>query len=81
MAMAFVLINSEMGYEKEALAMLSEIPQVREAKTVYGVYDIVARVETEALQDLKDVVEVIRRSDLIRSTITMIVVELQENTR
>lgn len=76
MAMAFVLVNTESGAEKAVLDGLEEISEVKEARTVYGVYDIVARVETETMQDLKEVISwKIRRLNSVRSTTTMIVVE------
>lgn len=75
MATAFVLINAEIGAESEVLNELKEIPEVKEAHMVYGVYDIIARVETETMQELKDTISwKIRRLDKVRSTLTMIVV-------
>jgi len=73
---AFVLINAEIGSEDEVLKALKTIPNVREAYVVYGVYDIVARVEGETMEKLKDIVTwKIRRLDKVRSTLTMIVIE------
>ena len=75
MATAFVLINAEIGAENEVLRDLKTIPEVKEAYMVYGVYDIIARVETESMQELKDTISwKIRRLDKVRSTLTMIVV-------
>lgn len=75
MAMAFVLINAETGAENELLKILKTIPEVKEAYVVYGVYDIIARVQTDTERELKDVVtSKIRRLDKVRSTITMICV-------
>ena len=75
MATAFVLINAEIGAENEVLRDLKTIPEVKEAHMVYGVYDIIARVETESMQELKDTISwKIRRLDKVRSTLTMIVV-------
>ena len=72
----FVLINTELGAEKTMLDELLEIEEVKEAHPVYGVYDIIARVETETMQELKDIVALkIRRLDEIRSTLTMIVIK------
>ncbi len=45
MPQAFVLINSEIGAEEEVLNALKNMENVKEAYIVYGVYDIVARVE------------------------------------
>jgi DNA-binding Lrp family transcriptional regulator len=54
---------------------LEAIPEVKEAHMVYGVYDIIARIETDTMQDLKDTISwKIRRLDKVRSTLTMIVV-------
>ena len=75
MAAAFVLINAEIGAEVEVLSDLRPIPEVREAHLVYGVYDIIAIVETPTMQGLKDAVSFkIRRLDKVHSTVTMIVV-------
>ncbi len=75
MATAFVLINAEIGAEAEVLSELKPIPEVREAHLVYGVYDIIAIVDTSTLQELKDTIGFkIRRLDKVHSTLTMIVV-------
>ncbi len=75
MATAFVLINAEIGAEAEVLSELKPIPEVREAHLVYGVYDIIAIVETSTLQELKDTISFkIRHLDKVHSTLTMIVV-------
>ncbi len=75
MATAFVLINAEIGAETEVLKGLKEVNEVKEAHMVYGVYDIIARIETETMQELKDIISwKIRRLDKVRSTLTMIVV-------
>jgi DNA-binding Lrp family transcriptional regulator len=73
--MAFVLINAETGEESAVHAKLKEIPEVKEAYLVYGVYDIVARVQTENMQELKDVIGTrIRRLEKVSSTLTTLVV-------
>ncbi len=76
MPSAFVLINAEIGSEDEVLKTLKGIPNVKESYVVYGVYDIIARVEGETMEKLKDVVTwKVRRLDKVRSTLTMIVME------
>ncbi|GAG28912.1 unnamed protein product [marine sediment metagenome] len=75
MATAFVLINAEIGSESDVLKDLNVIVEVKEAHMVYGVYDIIARIETGTMQDLKDTISwKIRRLEKVRSTLTMIVV-------
>ncbi len=54
---------------------LKPLQEVKEARLVYGVYDIIVRVEAETMEELKNVVSwTIRRLDRVRSTMTMIVV-------
>lgn len=73
MPMAFVLINAEIGAENEVLQALKKISNVKEAYMVYGVYDIVAKVEADTMDKIKDIVTwQIRRLDKVRSTLTMI---------
>ena len=74
MPMAFVLINTEMGAEQEVLNALRKISDVKEAYFVYGVYDIVAKVESDSMDRLKDVITWnIRRLNKVRSTLTTMV--------
>ncbi len=76
MPLAFVLINAEIGSEDAVLKELRGISQVKESYVVYGVYDIVAKVQAESMDKLKEVVTwKIRRLDKVRSTMTMTVVE------
>ena len=75
MPMAFVLINTEIGAEEEVMNELRKIPNVKEAYVVYGVYDIVAKVEADSMDKLKEIVSWrVRRLDKVRSTLTMLVV-------
>lgn len=74
--MAYVLINTEIGCIPEVLKAVKKIKNVMEAHSVYGVYDIVAKVEAEDMGKLKDVVTWnVRRLNNVRSTLTMIVME------
>ncbi|HYW00641.1 MAG TPA: Lrp/AsnC ligand binding domain-containing protein [Candidatus Acidoferrum sp.] len=76
MPLAFVLINAEIGSEDEVVMELRKIGNVKESYVVYGVYDIVAKVEADSMDKLKEIVTwKIRRLDRVRSTLTMIVVE------
>ncbi|MEM2342304.1 MAG: Lrp/AsnC ligand binding domain-containing protein [Candidatus Bathyarchaeia archaeon] len=76
MPIAFVLINAEIGSEGEVLNELRKVEGVEEAYSVYGVYDIVAKVRAETMEKLKDIVTWrIRRLNKVRSTLTMIVIE------
>ena len=75
MASAYLLLNVETGTEEEVINHLKTHQEVKEAWMVYRVYDIIVGVETETMEELKNVISwTIRRLDRIRSTMTMIVV-------
>ena len=75
LATAYLLLNVETGTEEEVMRSLKSIGEVKEARMVYGVYDIIIRVETETMEEMKNIVNGrIRRLFRVRSTMTMIVV-------
>jgi len=54
------------------------IEGVKEAKMVYGVYDIVAQVKGYTMDKLKHIItRHVRRIDKVRTTLTMMVIELE----
>ena len=72
---AFVMISSEVGQEHQVISELQAVPEVKESYLVFGVYDTIARVEAESMQQLKDVIGLrIRQLDTVRTTLTMIVI-------
>ncbi|MGC8569016.1 MAG: Lrp/AsnC family transcriptional regulator [Nitrososphaeria archaeon] len=76
MATAYVLINTDMGYEGDVLKELKNIPGVKEVYLVYGVYDIIAKVEAESMEQVKEIITwKIRRLEKVRSTLSMIVMD------
>ena len=74
MAMAYVLLNSELGFERDVMEVLKDIPEVREAFIVYGVYDIIIRVEADTVGDLNDLIGELRQMEKVLSTLMMIVI-------
>ncbi|MCP8310507.1 MAG: Lrp/AsnC ligand binding domain-containing protein, partial [Candidatus Methylarchaceae archaeon HK01M] len=73
---AFVLINADLGTERELLKELGKIEYVEEAHFVYGVYDIIAKISADSMEKVKETVAWnIRRLDKVRSMLTMIVIE------
>jgi len=76
MPKAFVLINAELGAEDALIKELKSIENVTEVYVVYGVYDIVAKIESDTMEKVKETITwKIRRLERVRSTLTMIVVE------
>ncbi len=76
MPQAFVLINVESGAEEEVVTELKKIEGVEEAYYSYGVYDIIAKINAESMEKLKDMVtRRIRGLARVRSTLTLIMME------
>ncbi|PUA33189.1 MAG: AsnC family transcriptional regulator [Zestosphaera tikiterensis] len=76
MPAALVLINTEIGSESDVMNALSKIDGVKEIYEVYGMYDIVVKVEAETHEALRElVINKIRRIPQVRGTTTMIVIE------
>ncbi|MCP8323175.1 MAG: Lrp/AsnC ligand binding domain-containing protein [Candidatus Methylarchaceae archaeon HK02M2] len=75
--MAYILINVDLGTEKYILKEIEKIENVKEAHFVYGVYDIIAKVEADSIDKVKEIITMkIRRLENIKSTLTMMVMEI-----
>lgn len=76
MTKAFVLINSDLGKEENLIEEIRSIDDVKEVYLTFGVYDIIAKVQTKNMNYLKELVAFkIRRLKDVRSTLTMTVAE------
>ena len=75
MTKAFVLVNSETGYEKENIESIKKLSSILEAYRVYGVYDIIVLVEELDMTLLKETIfHHIRMLQGVRSTLTLLIV-------
>ena len=73
MAKAYVLINSEIGGEQEVVDQLKSMPEVVEVSVVYGVYDVIVKLESNSMETLKELItSKVRHMNKVRSTMTMI---------
>jgi DNA-binding Lrp family transcriptional regulator len=76
MPKAFVLMNAELGSEDSLVNELKKLESVREVYQVYGVYDIVAQVEADTMEKVKETITwKLRKLNGVKSTLTMIVME------
>lgn len=76
MALCYVLVNVELGSEERVLNEIRKIANVKDCHRVYGVYDLIAKVEAESMDSLKQIVTwKIRRLEGVRSTLTAIAIE------
>ena len=69
---AYVLAIVKRGTEHEAAKKLLEIDDVTEALVTYGMWDLIARIETENLEKLDKIISEIRKLHEIESTNTLI---------
>ena len=78
MATAYVLINCELGSENAIIQQLNSIDGVKEAHGTFGAYDILAKIESPAVETLREIITwKIRKIDQIRSTLTLMGIEGQ----
>jgi len=71
---AFVLVSTEADAMEDVLGALKSVEEVKEAYSVYGVYDIIVKIEADSMLKLNNAVSYkIRRISKVRSTLTMVV--------
>ncbi len=79
MGFAYVLINCDLGYEEDIISQLKTIDGVKEVHGTFGAYDILAKVESDDVDKLRDTITLkIRKLDRIRSTLTLMAISGQE---
>ena len=72
MAKAYVMMNCDLGSEKEVIDLLKKIEGVKEAHGTLGLYDIVAQIESGSEEKIREIVTgTIRKIPKIRSTMTL----------
>ena len=78
MAEAFVLINCEIGSEESVIEKLNSIGEVKEVHGTFGAYDILAKVEADNVEIIRETITwKIRKIEKIRSTLTLMGIEGQ----
>jgi len=79
MATAYVLINCDLGSEEQIIEELKQIEDVKEVHGVFGAYDILAKVESANVENLRDTISwKIRKLNNVMSTLTLMVTDGQE---
>ena len=72
MERAYVLINCDAGYEESIIKELKKMDSIKEIHGTLGVYDIIAKVESENQEKLKEaIIGDIRKLTNIKSTLTL----------
>ncbi|MFB5620702.1 MAG: Lrp/AsnC ligand binding domain-containing protein [Nitrosopumilus sp.] len=79
MAKAYVLMNCDLGSEKEIIVTLEKIEGVKEVHGTLGMYDIIAQIESENEEKIREIItKTIRKMPKIRSTMTLTRSESEE---
>ncbi len=84
MSTAYVLLNSDLGTDE---SIITEVKQILtdenikfEVQGVYGVYDIVLKLSSDNAEKLRAIItNKIRKIGKVQSTLTMMVIEEQED--
>jgi DNA-binding Lrp family transcriptional regulator len=77
---AYILINTEIGSENQVRSALKRIEGVEEAHNLWGVYDIIANVRADSMEELKNIItKRIEKISEISSKLTMIITEKPQN--
>jgi len=78
MKKAFVLINCNMGKEKDILTALRAMNKIKEAHGTWGAYDIIAEVNSDNAESLHETITWnIRKLPSIRATLSLMAIERQ----
>ena len=82
---AYVLLNSDLGSDE---GIVNEVKKILDGESginyevqgVYGVYDIVLKISADNSEELRSIItNKIRKINKVQSTLTMMVIEEQEN--
>jgi len=72
MAKAYVMMNCDLGSEKEVISALKKIVGVKESHGTFGLYDIIAQIESDSEEKIREIVtETIRKMPKIHTTVTL----------
>jgi DNA-binding Lrp family transcriptional regulator len=70
----FICINTEIGSEKKVKKELIKIKGIKDVYILYGVYDIIAKLQAPSTVKIKEIItKKVRRIKDVRSTLTMII--------
>ena len=74
MPTAYLLLNTDIGREREVLQKIKHVDGVQEAFSLWGLYDIIARVKADTMDKLAQIISQFQISN-IHTKLTVIVTE------
>ena len=70
---AIVAITNDIGAENRVMETLCQMPFVKECYVLYGVYDILVKVQAPTEDEMSAAIGAIREVPGVRSTLTLVV--------
>jgi len=70
---AIVALTNDIGAEGKVMDALCQMPSVQECYMVYGVYDVLAKVQASNAEELRHTISSIRDVPGVRSTLTLVI--------
>ena len=68
----YVLINCDLGSEVDIINELAKIPEVKEVRGTYGIYDVFVKLQADSNSMLENIITLkLRRIPKIRSTVAL----------
>ena len=64
MPLSYVLMNVNMGSEERVFSEVRNVANVKECHKVYGAYDLIAKVEADSMEELKQIIVECRKVGL-----------------
>lgn len=72
MEIAYVLVQCDLGAEVQIINEIMKIPEIKEVRGTYGIYDVFCKVQSDSKEELDQIItNKIRKIQKIRSTITL----------
>jgi DNA-binding Lrp family transcriptional regulator len=72
---AYVLLNTEIGAERDVLDVVRHIEGVQEAFTVWGLYDIIAQIQADTMDNLAQIITDSFQMSKIHCKLTVVIIE------
>jgi DNA-binding Lrp family transcriptional regulator len=72
MEIAYILVQCDLGAEVQIINEIMKIPEIKEVRGTYGIYDVFCKVQSDTKEELDQIItNKIRKIQKIRSTITL----------
>ncbi len=75
MPAAYVLLNTEIGAEQDVLKALRSTEGVQEAFNLLGIYDVIARVKADTMDNLTQIINEKLHISKVHNKLTIVVTE------